>query len=71
MPYGAVAAVVGAVSLFWVISGRPEAGDLAARWGWASHEFLNSRVFSFFVLGECSCLLHDVCRFSEAIGCTA
>ena len=48
--YGAVAAVVGAISLYWVLSGRPDAGDLAARWGWTVNEFWHSRVFSFFVL---------------------
>ena len=48
--YGLVAAAIGAISLYWVLGGRPEAGDLAARWGWAANEFWHSRVFSFFVL---------------------
>ena len=86
LQYGAVAAVVGAISLFWVAGGRPEAGDLAARWAWASHEFWNSRVFSFFVLdlafyyvwqvvllrgGGLAVPLRALCRHGGLAGCQA
>ncbi|PSC68605.1 polyketide cyclase [Micractinium conductrix] len=42
--FGGVALAVGAVSVWWALEARPEAGDLAARWAYFSGLLASSRV---------------------------
>ena len=47
---GAVAGIVGVVSVAWAVVGREEFGGLTERWNWTVGAFTGNRVFFAFVL---------------------
>lgn len=48
--FGGISAIVAAVSIAWVLGGRPDAGGLDARWAFAVEQFNGNRAFWAFIL---------------------
>lgn len=63
---GAIAGVVGVVSLVWAVAGRPEYGGLLERREWFVHAFTTNRVFFAFFLDTAFYTLWQIIFLEDA-----